>query len=119
MTSSATPDFGPRVAARHGELPPSTRSTSLVRTDFGPLARKYGIIGTPAQCAETLERFVAGGCNYVLMNPICDSADERAQLETIAGEIIPARAMSSPFPWTWPRAASARSGSAGSSRATR
>ena len=25
----------------------------------------------------------------VLMNPICDSADERAQLETIAGEIIP------------------------------
>jgi probable F420-dependent oxidoreductase len=57
--------------------------------DFGPLARKYGIIGTPAQCAETLERFVAGGCNYVLMNPICDPADERAQLEAIAGEIIP------------------------------
>jgi probable F420-dependent oxidoreductase len=57
--------------------------------DFGPLARKYGIIGTPAQCAETLERFVAGGCNYVLMNPICDLAHERAQLEAIAGEIIP------------------------------
>jgi probable F420-dependent oxidoreductase len=57
--------------------------------DFGPLARKYGIIGTPAQCAETLERFVTGGCNYVLMNPICDLADERAQLEAIASEIIP------------------------------
>src|SRR5215468_488216 len=28
--------------------------------DFGPLARKYGIIGTPAQCQETMERFVAG-----------------------------------------------------------
>src|SRR6266704_981800 len=25
--------------------------------DFGPLADKYGIIGTPAQCAEQLERF--------------------------------------------------------------
>jgi probable F420-dependent oxidoreductase len=57
--------------------------------DFGPLARKYGIIGTPEQCAATLERFVAGGCNYFLMNAICDPADERAQLETIAGDIVP------------------------------
>jgi probable F420-dependent oxidoreductase len=57
--------------------------------DFGPLARKYGIIGTPAQCAETIERFVAGGCNYFLMNPICDPAAEAAQLETIAADIMP------------------------------
>src|SRR3977135_2119951 len=27
--------------------------------DFGPLARKYGVIGTPAQCVEQLDRFVA------------------------------------------------------------
>ena len=57
--------------------------------DFGPLARKYGIIGTPAQCQETMERFIAGGCGYFLMNPICDPADEAAQLETIAAEIMP------------------------------
>jgi probable F420-dependent oxidoreductase len=57
--------------------------------DFGPLARKYGIIGTPAQCAETIERFMAGGCNYFLMNPICDPADEATQLETIAADIMP------------------------------
>src|SRR5215831_9644186 len=29
--------------------------------DFGPLAQKYGIIGTAAQCAEQLERFRAAG----------------------------------------------------------
>jgi probable F420-dependent oxidoreductase len=57
--------------------------------DFGPLARKYGIIGTAAQCSESIERFIAGGCNYFLMNAICDPADEREQLETIAADIMP------------------------------
>ena len=51
--------------------------------------RKYGIIGTPEQCAEAIERFVAGGCNYILMNAICDPADERAQLEAFAADILP------------------------------
>ena len=57
--------------------------------DFGPLARKYGIIGTPEQCAATLERYMAGGCSYFLMNAICDPADEREQLEMIAADIMP------------------------------
>jgi probable F420-dependent oxidoreductase len=57
--------------------------------DFTPLAQKYGIIGTPAQCVEQLGRFVDAGCRYFLMNPICDVADEREQLETIAADVIP------------------------------
>jgi alkanesulfonate monooxygenase SsuD/methylene tetrahydromethanopterin reductase-like flavin-dependent oxidoreductase (luciferase family) len=57
--------------------------------DFGPLARKYGVIGTPEQCAEQMERFARAGCHYFVMNPICDSADEREQLEAIASEVIP------------------------------
>lgn len=57
--------------------------------DFGPLARKYGVIGTAVQCAEQLDRFVQAGCRYFVMNPIGDPADEAAQLETIASEIIP------------------------------
>jgi hypothetical protein len=36
-----------------------------------------------------MERFIAGGCGYFLMNPICDPADEAPQLETIAAEIMP------------------------------
>src|SRR5215470_2686631 len=57
--------------------------------DFGPLARKYGVIGTPAQCVEQIERFAQVGCRYFVMNAIGDLADEAEQLETIASEIIP------------------------------
>ena len=57
--------------------------------DFEPLAKRYGVIGTPEQCAEQLERFRVAGCNYFVMGAIGDPRDERAQLETIAAEIIP------------------------------
>ena len=57
--------------------------------DFGPLAEKYGVIGTPEQCAEQLQRFVDAGCRYFVMDSIVDTADEQAHLETIAAEIIP------------------------------
>jgi len=57
--------------------------------DFGPLARKYGIIGTPAQCAEQLERFIEAGCTYFVLDAICDAADEHEQLERFAAELFP------------------------------
>jgi len=57
--------------------------------DFGPLADKYGIIGTPAQCAEQLERFIEAGCACFVMNPICDNEDTERQFEQIAAEILP------------------------------
>ena len=57
--------------------------------DFGPLAAKYGIIGTAAQCAEQLERFIAAGCSSFVMNPICDNEDTERQFEQIAAEILP------------------------------
>jgi len=57
--------------------------------DFGPLAGKYGIIGTAAQCAEQLARFVEAGCTYFVMNPICDNEDTGRQFEQIAAEILP------------------------------
>jgi probable F420-dependent oxidoreductase len=57
--------------------------------DFGPLAGKYGVIGTPEQCVETLERFRAAGCGYFIMDPICDGPDKARQLERIATEIVP------------------------------
>jgi probable F420-dependent oxidoreductase len=57
--------------------------------DFGPLAGKYGVIGTPAQCAEQLQKFVDAGCRYFVMDSIVDIGDERAHLETIAAELIP------------------------------
>jgi probable F420-dependent oxidoreductase len=57
--------------------------------DFEPLAKKYGIIGTPEQCAEQLARFRAAGCNYVVVSPIGEPAREVEQLERIAADVIP------------------------------
>ena len=57
--------------------------------DFGPLAGKYGVIGTPAQCAEQLQTFVDAGCRYFVMDSIVDVDEEQAHLETIAAEIVP------------------------------
>ena len=57
--------------------------------DFEPLARKYGIIGTPEQCAEQLARFAEAGCTYIICNVIGEPKDERDQLERIAADILP------------------------------
>jgi probable F420-dependent oxidoreductase len=63
--------------------------TKRYAQDFEPLARKYGIIGTPDQCAETLSRFRAAGCNYVILNPIGPAAQEREQVERLAADVVP------------------------------
>jgi probable F420-dependent oxidoreductase len=57
--------------------------------DFAPLAKKYGVIGTPAQCAEQLEGFIEAGCSYFVLSPTCDPADEAEQIEMYAAEIFP------------------------------
>ena len=57
--------------------------------DFEPLARKYGIIGTPEQCAEQLARFRDAGCTYIVLNAIGQPKDERDQLERLAADVLP------------------------------
>ena len=57
--------------------------------DFEPLARKYGIIGTPEQCAEQIARFAAAGCTYMVLNVIGEPKDEREQFERLAADVIP------------------------------
>jgi probable F420-dependent oxidoreductase len=57
--------------------------------DFEPLARRYGIIGTPEQCAEQLARFEAAGCTDVILNAIGPPEAEREQLERLAAEVVP------------------------------
>lgn len=63
--------------------------TKRYAQDFEPLAKKYGIIGTPEQCAEQIETFRAAGCNYVIVNPIGEPEHEREQLERVAADILP------------------------------
>src|SRR2546430_990166 len=57
--------------------------------DFGPLADRYGVIGTPEQCAARLAEFRDAGCTYFLLNAICEPPNEREQLELIAAEVLP------------------------------
>ena len=57
--------------------------------DFEPLARKYGIIGTPEQCAEQLARFRDAGCTYIVLNAIGEPKDERDQLERLTTDVVP------------------------------
>ncbi|MGH7279211.1 MAG: LLM class flavin-dependent oxidoreductase [Candidatus Rokuibacteriota bacterium] len=63
--------------------------TKRYAQDFAPLAGKYGIIGTPAQCAEQIEKFRAAGCRFMIADAICEPAREREQLEMIAADVIP------------------------------
>jgi probable F420-dependent oxidoreductase len=65
------------------------RLSTRYAQDFAPLAKKYGIIGTPEQCAEQLQRFIEAGCSGFVLNAICDVADEAGQIETYAAEIFP------------------------------
>ena len=57
--------------------------------DFEPLAGKYGVIGTPAQCAEQLAAFAEAGCAYVICDAIGEPRDRRAQLEALAADVLP------------------------------
>ena len=57
--------------------------------DFGPLAGRYGVIGTPDQCVEQLERFRAAGCQYFVLSTTCETSEDRDQLEQIAAEVLP------------------------------
>ena len=63
--------------------------TKRYAQNFEPLARKYGIIGTPEQCAEQLDRFRVAGCNYVIVSPIGPAAQDREQVERFAAEVLP------------------------------
>jgi alkanesulfonate monooxygenase SsuD/methylene tetrahydromethanopterin reductase-like flavin-dependent oxidoreductase (luciferase family) len=63
--------------------------TKRYNQDFEPLAKKYGIIGTPEQCAEQLERFRAAGCTYVIVNAIGEPERETEQFERFAEDVMP------------------------------
>jgi probable F420-dependent oxidoreductase len=57
--------------------------------DFGPLAQRYGIIGTPAQVLEQLGAFVEAGCRYFTISVIADVEHQREQLATFAADVLP------------------------------
>ncbi|MBI2526648.1 MAG: LLM class flavin-dependent oxidoreductase [Candidatus Rokubacteria bacterium] len=57
--------------------------------DFGPLAEKYGFIGSPDRCAERIEAFIRAGCRYFVLNPICRPEEQAEMVEALAADIVP------------------------------
>jgi len=78
------------------------RLSTRYNQDFGPLAERYGFIGTPAQCIEQIERFIEAGCRYFVLNAISEVPDEAEQLERLASEILPHFRKNPPHPTSPP-----------------
>src|SRR5207237_7593431 len=54
-------------------------SSDVCSSDL-PLADRFGVIGTPEQCAARLAEFRDAGCTYFLLNAICEPPNEREQI---------------------------------------
>jgi len=57
--------------------------------DFAPLVDKYGIVGTPEQCAEQIQRYREAGCDYFILDTIVDFERQQEHLEWIAADVLP------------------------------
>ncbi len=58
--------------------------------DFREPARKYAILGPPADCAEQLRRFAEAGVQNLILSPIVPAGEMVDQFEILAGEVLPA-----------------------------
>lgn len=57
---------------------------------FEPIVDRYCAIGTPADCAATIARFVEAGVRHVVLVPLCPPARLADDLEVLAREVVPA-----------------------------
>ncbi|HKM99352.1 MAG TPA: LLM class flavin-dependent oxidoreductase [Candidatus Binataceae bacterium] len=57
--------------------------------DFREPAKKYAVIGTPADVAERLGEFIKAGARDIGVDAICHPRDRDALLEQFAKEVIP------------------------------
>jgi probable F420-dependent oxidoreductase len=57
--------------------------------DFHALAAKYALLGPPARCAETLDRYVEAGVRTFVLSFVAGPEHAEAQLERFAAEVVP------------------------------
>lgn len=50
---------------------------------------EYSAFGTPAECVETIQRYVDAGCTKFVLMPVGPLSDRIEQLDRYAGEVIP------------------------------
>jgi len=68
----------------------ATILSARYRQDFREPARKYCVLGTPADCAEQLRHYADAGVRHLILSPIVPVAQHPEQFERIAGEVLPA-----------------------------
>ncbi len=69
-----------------------TAARSLTRQyhqPFDELVKKYCVLGPPARCLETLERFVEAGVRTFIVGFVAGAERASEQLERFAAEVIP------------------------------
>lgn len=57
--------------------------------DYEKPARRYSVLGTPAQCAEQLAAYIDAGADHVIIEPMCDADAVGDLLQAIAQEVLP------------------------------
>jgi probable F420-dependent oxidoreductase len=75
------PDRARAAAARH--------LTRQYNQPFDELVTKYCVLGPPAACVETLERFVAAGVRTFVVGFTAGADRVREQVERFAAEVLP------------------------------
>jgi probable F420-dependent oxidoreductase len=56
---------------------------------FDELVKKYAVLGPPAQCAETLARFVEAGARTVVLGFVAGVERAAEQIERFAADVLP------------------------------
>jgi probable F420-dependent oxidoreductase len=56
---------------------------------FDDLAKRYCVLGPPAQCAETLRRFVEAGARTLVIGFVAGAERAEEQIERFAAEVLP------------------------------
>jgi probable F420-dependent oxidoreductase len=59
------------------------------RQPFERLVERYCALGPAAECAETIQRFVAAGARHITLIPTGSPAFAREQLRALAAEVLP------------------------------
>src|SRR5207247_842648 len=79
---------GPPI--RIGGAPLAARALSgQYNQPFDELAKRYCLLGSPAQCVETLARFVEAGVRTFVLAFMAGSERLSGQLERFAAEVLP------------------------------
>lgn len=63
--------------------------TRIYNQPFDELVEKYCVTGTPEDCGETIEQYVAAGVRHFVFNWACPQAEILDQMERIATEVMP------------------------------